>query len=67
MKMLTTAAFVSAFSFGLLGTTSAMADGVSQGAGLKVVGSHVTREIATQTSKQVSSAASQATREAQTR
>ena len=67
MKLLVTSAFVSMFSLGLLGTGSAFADGVSNGASIKVVGSQVTREISAQTSKQVSAAASQATREAQTR
>lgn len=65
MKHLTIAAVVSVISMGLLGTSGAMADGVSSGA--KVVGPQITREVATQTSKQVSSAAAQATREAQTR
>jgi len=67
MKLLVTTVFVSVFSMGLLGTGSAFADGVAGGAGVKVVGSQVTREISTQTSKQISAAASQATREAQTR
>lgn len=67
MKLLVTSAFVSMFSLGLLGTGSAFADGVS-GAGTSAVGSQVTRELSTRTSKQISSAASQATREsAQTR
>ena len=67
MKLLITSAFVSVFSFGLLGATHAIADGASVGAGTKAVGSQVTRELSAQTGKQVSGAAAQATREAQTR
>ncbi len=67
MKLLITSALVCVFSAGLLGASGAMADGLSGGAGVSVVGSQVTRELSTRTSSQVSGAASQATREAQTR
>jgi len=67
MKLLTTSALVCVFSIGTFGVTGAMADGISTGAGVRVVGPQVTREISTRTSSQVSSAASQATREAQTK
>jgi hypothetical protein len=68
MKLLITAAFASVLSFGVLGAASAMADGLTSGrAGVDVVGPQITRELATQTSKQVSTGASQAVQETQTR
>ena len=68
MKLLITAAFASVFSFGVLGATSAMADGLTSGStGVSVSGPQITRDLSAQTSKQISTAASQATREAQTR
>ena len=68
MKLLIATAFASMLSLGLFGATSALADGVTSGrTGTNVVGPQITRELSTQTSKQVSGAASQAAQDSQTR
>lgn len=68
MKLLMTAAFASVLSLGLFGAAGAMADGTtSVRPGVSVVSPQLTRELSTQTSKQVSEAASKTTRDAQTR
>lgn len=68
MKLLVATAFVSLISFGVLGATNVMAGGATAGRpGVNVVAPQITRELATQTGKQVSDAASQASSNAQTR
>ena len=63
MRNFVIAASMCAVSFGFVGATPTLADGMTNGASIKAVGSQVTREATKQTSRQVSSAASQATRD----